>query len=484
MKSIFHLPKKLSSKLALLLVTAVSVAGFGVNAVANSNLMEGNVQSLNVTRGQTAYQDTTSASDGEVVQVQVWFHNRENPNGEQANNTTVKVSIPENQPGQSQNITGTVTSDNFNTMTDTTTVALSDAKSSIDYIPGTAKYRYNKGAADGDQTCETGFDYAPERCYATVSISDNIIDSGVNLQSIRKQTLRGCNAHHETVTVQVRVKTPKPGIKIDKQVRVKGTSEWMTSNTAKPGETVEYKITYQNAGTTTHEAVEIRDNLPPNVTYVPGTTVLSNTGGKKTVADGVATSGIIIGNYLPGGGAYVYFDAKMPAADKLACGTTLFRNVAVAQPKGMNEFYNTADTRVEKKCQPNQPSYVCESLTIEKLGGRKVRVTVKAPASNGATFKHISLNFGDNTQPKVTNQLVNEYEYAKDGTYKIAATAVFTVNGEDKSVSSDACAASVTFGEVTPPELPSTGTGSLIGLFTVVTLAAAAAHSYISRKVA
>lgn len=488
MKSIFNrLPKKLSTKIALLFATLLGVAAFGAITVANSTLMEGNTRSLNVTRGQNDYQKTTNASDGEVVQVQVWLHNRENPNGERANNTVVKIGVPQNQPGTNQNITGTITSDNFNTVTDTTTVVLDDAKSSIEYIPGTAMYRYNKGAADGDQTCETGFDTPPARCYTTVKISDSVISGGVNLDSIRKTSLRGCNAHHETVTVQVRVKTPKPGIKINKQVRVKGASEWKTSNTAKPGETVEYLITYQNAGTTTHKSVEIRDNLPPKVTYVSGSTKLINTSGTKSVADGVAATGIKIGNYLPGAGAYVMFEAKMPTTDKLACGTTLLRNVAVAQPEGMNEFYNTADTKVTKTCEekPEEPKYVCESLDLEKLGGRKIRVTVKAPASNGATFKQISLNFGDGSDVKVTDQLVNEYEYAMDGTYSIAASVTFTVDGKDKTVSSDACTAMVTFETPeSPEELPKTGAGSLIGLFTIVTLAAAAAHSVISRRVA
>src|SRR5690554_2886278 len=126
--------RNIRSKLAILLVTLMSIVGFGAMTAANSNLMEGNTRSLNVTRGQTQYQQTTNASDDEVVQVQVWLHNRENPAGERANNTVVRVAVPQNQPGTNQNITGTITSDNFNTVTDTTRVVLDDATSSIEYI--------------------------------------------------------------------------------------------------------------------------------------------------------------------------------------------------------------------------------------------------------------------------------------------------------------------------------------------------------------
>ncbi len=483
MKNIIRLPQKLAAKLALLFVALLSVVGFGAVTAANSNLMEGYTRSLNVTRGETQYQQTTNASDDEVVQVQVWLHNRENPDGERANNTTVMISVPQNQPGEKQNITGTITSDNFNTVTDVTTVVLDNPESSIEYIPGTAKYRYNKGAAEGDKSCETGFEVPPAHCYEIVQISDNVIGGGVNLDTIRKTPLRGCNAHHETVTIQVRVRTPKPGIKIDKQVRVKGATEWKVSNTAKPGDTVEYLLAYQNAGNTTHNEVLIRDNLPPVVTYVPGSTKLINSAGTKSVADGVTTTGIIVGNYVSGAGAYVMFEAKMPTADELDCGVTEFRNVGVARPKDMNEFYNTAITKVEKKCEePEKPSFVCESVKVEKLGGRKVRVTVKAPASGGATFRSVTINFGDGSQALVTDKLVNEYEYQNNGTYQIAASVTFRVNGEDKTVTSDACKASVTFDKEKPTELPNTGAGSLIGLVAATSVAGGVAHNVVARR--
>lgn len=487
------------SKLALLMVTLLSIAGLGAISAANSNLMEGYTRSLNVTRGQTQYQQTTNASDDEVVQVQVWLHNRENPAGERANNTVVRVAVPQNQPGANQNITGTITSDNFNTVTDTTTVVLDDATSAIEYIPGTAKYRYNKGAADGDQSCETGFDTPPERCYATVQISDSVIAGGVNLDTIRKTPLRGCNAHHETVTVQVRVKSNKKrAYSIEKTARLKGENReaWRENVNAAPGQNVEWKIEFKNNGTTQLEDVIILDQVPGGLKAIPGTVKLYNTSnpnGYTYPNSAVQANGsqvnVNVGTYNPGSNAIVTFETKMPSLTELECGTNKFLNLAYATPKGSGTVNDGATAKVEgDECEePEKPSYVCESLTVEKIGGRKVRATVKAPAAGGAQFKHVVINFGDGSEPKTTTNLVNEHEYQADGTYKITAHVTFTVDGADKTVSSEACEAVVTFKDVPPttpevPELPKTGAGSVIGLFTVITSAAAVAHSAFSRR--
>ncbi len=478
------------SKFALLMVALLSIAGLGAVSAANSNLMEGYTRSLNVTRGQTQYQQTTNASDDEVVQVQVWLHNRENPAGERANNTVVRVAVPQNQPGANQNITGTITSDNFNTVTDTTTVVLDDATSAIEYIPGTAKYRYNKGAADGDQSCETGFDTPPERCYATVQISDSVIAGGVNLDTIRKTPLRGCNAHHETVTVQVRVKSNKErAYSVQKTARLKGESReaWRESVEAAPGQNVEWKIEFKNNGTAQLEDVIILDQVPGGLKAIPGTVKLYNTSNPNgytypnsaVQADGSQVN-VNVGTYNPGSNAIVTFETKMPSLSELECGTNRFLNLAYATPKGSGTVNDGATAKVEgDEC--DQPSYKCEAVSIEKLGGRKVRVSVKAPSNGGAQFKHATINFGDGSDPKTTTSLVSEYEYKTDGTFKVTAQVTFTVDGVDRTVSSEACEATVTFTTPTP-ELPKTGASSLIGLFTIVTSATAVAHNVVSRR--
>src|SRR5690606_21972011 len=139
-------------------------------------------------------------------------------------------TVPNSQ-GKTQVINGTSRSDNGNTISDNTTVNLSLERARVEYIPGTAKFRYNKGAADGDKSCQTGTQFPPERCYTTVKISDNVVTSaeGVNLDDVRGGPLTGCNAYHETVTIQVRVVADV--VSVNKYVRHvgQGADDWKTS---------------------------------------------------------------------------------------------------------------------------------------------------------------------------------------------------------------------------------------------------------------
>ncbi len=476
---------KLSAFVALL---AVSLFGF-VQAVTSAPvLMEGHVQSLNVTAGQTTYQDTTSAKIDEVVQVQLWHHNREMPTGEKAKNTVVKFGVP-NQQGKTQVISGSSTSDNGNTISDTTTVNLSVDRARVEYIPGTAKFRYNKGAASGDVSCQTGVDFPPERCYTTVTISDNVVSGGVNLDSVRGGPLTGCNAFHETVTIQVRVKADV--VSVNKYVRHKGqdASAWKVSTTAKPGDELEYLIRFKNEGNTQLRDVKVGDNLPKYNSYVNGTTMLQNgenPNGVKITSDNITKGGIDVGHYNPGAVGYVWFGAKLdPISAYEKCGTYDVRNVGVVRPAGMNEFYNTAQVLIDVECkeEPKSPVYSCDLLEVKKLTGRKVEAKLaKYTAAGGATFKDVNYDFGDG-QTLLTNKTTVEHEYAKDGTYSVRATVRFNVDGKVVSHTSDNCVKSVSFTTppTTPPttSLPNTGPGDVAAVFALTTVLGAAAHRFV-----
>jgi uncharacterized repeat protein (TIGR01451 family) len=465
------LPKRL---LGLAAVAAVAIA-LPVSSIAATDVkLEGSLGVANVTAGDNTYKPSVNASYDQVVKIQAFYHNQEAPDsGKIAQNLKVKIDIPKT-PGKTQVVKTNIAGSNTNTITDQVTVNLDRADAYLEYIPGSAVWRHNAGTNSSVNIVDT-------------KISDEVV---YGAGGVVVENAKPCYNFAATVTVLARVRVP--GIQIDKQVRVKGQTAWTTSNTAKPGETLEYQIAYKNAGNSTHNSVLIRDNLPPKMQYVAGSTKLKNTNGVKSVADGVTTTGIIVGSYLPGGAAYVLFEVKVPTADKLACGMTEFRNVGIAKPKDMNEFYNTAITKVDKKCEePNKPSYSCDLFKIEKVSGRTIRVTdFKTSQANGATFKNVVINWGDNTTPLTTNNAVGQaHKYAKDGTYGIVATATFTVNGQDKTATSSGCEASVTFGSepkeppVTPPTtpevLPNTGAGDIAGLFAAVTIAGAVAHKFV-----
>lgn len=477
------LPGRVLASLAVTTLAASALAApITAKLTAAPVLMEGDVKSLNVTAGETEYKDSTNAKTDEVVQVRLWHHNREMPTAEKANNTVVKFAVP-NAQGKTQVITGTSSSDNGNTISDTTTVNLALERSRVEYIPGSAKFRYNKGAADGDTSCQTGINFPPERCYATVAVSDDVVSGGVNLDNYRGGPLTGCNAYHETVVIQVRVRTDV--VTVNKYVRHvgEGADDWATSTTAAPGDDLEYLIRFQNKGNTELEDVMVGDNMPKYNTYVNGTTMLQNgafPNGTEITNDNITKGGINVGDYMPGAAGYVWFKIKIdPVSAFEKCGTYDVRNVGVVRPKGMNEHYNTAQVLIKVECdeEPENPVYSCDLLKAELTGSRKYRFSVDTTAQGGASIKQYHFNFGDGSDELLTTNSVAEHTFPSEGSFKIVATVDFDVDNSIQSVSGESC--TVTINTQIPPELPNTGAGDIIGIFVATTVAASLAHKFV-----
>jgi hypothetical protein len=253
-------------------------------------------------------------------------------------------------------------------------------------------------------------------------------------------------------------------------------------------------ITYTNAGNTKQNNVVIRDSLPLTMSLVPGSTKVTNStypNGQLVSNDNITHGGITIGNYSPGAVAYITFRVKVPAADKLECGNTVFNNVGVARPEGMQEYFDIATTTVNKECQPEQPQpqYSCTAFEVTKGENRTVTVSKFTTSQKNATFKNVVIDWGENgVQPLSTNKAVGQaHQYAADGTYTITATAHFSTAKDNDVTSTNGCVATVTFSTTpTPPEtpekpevLPSTGAGSVIGLFAVTAAVASAAYYFV-----
>lgn len=393
LKSVKNLPK---SMLFLALSFAMAALPLVGTVQATTNLMEGHVKSKNITAGDAEYKDVTNAKVDEVVQVQLWHHNRENPAGEKVKNTKVKFDVPSTS-GKKQVITGTSSSDNGNTIQDTTTVHLSLERARLDYIEGSAKFRYNKGAAEGDKSCHTGFEYPAERCYATVSISDEVVKGGVNLDQYRGGPLTGCNAYHETVIIQVRAMAD--AVSVNKFVRHEGggVDDWKTSISAQPGDRLEYMIRFKNEGNTKLNDVIVGDNLPKYHRYVEGTTMLSNSNypsGVKINSDNLTKGGINVGNYKPGAVGLVWFTAELNDIEAYEkCGKYDLRNVGIVKPKGMVEYYNTAKVDINVVCEedekPEQPEVKGEQApTVLPETGAGAVAGIFAATSAAGTVVH------------------------------------------------------------------------------------------------
>ncbi len=434
----------------------------------------------NMTAGDTSYSSSVNAKYNDVMKVQVIYNDTEDAGSTKtANNVHVKFSVP-NAVGTNQVINTTTSADNVTTVKGSATAVLSRNDAELQYIPGTAVWKH-ANTANGPLTVEQ-------------KISDDVVTAanGVNLGNENP-----CQAG--SVTIQVGVVVPT--VSVTKSVRALGTSTWKNTIDAKAGEVVQFMIAYKNTGTTEEDNVVVRDNLPPDTSLVPGTTYLKNstypTGlGKLSTSDALATNGINITNYAPGGAAYVTFNVQLPGDDKLQCGDNTFTNVGVVKPQGLSEFYNTAYVHITKTCAAT-PTYSCNAFEIT-ADNASHKVTVgkfDQSATNGATFKNVVISWGDNSDALTTNNVVGQtHSYSADGTYSVTATAHFTVNNADVTATDANCAKTVTFSSTKPPvvttvstpvqptTLVNTGPGQLAGLFVAITIAGMVAYRSLLKR--
>lgn len=133
--------------------------------------------------------------------------------------------------------------------------------------------------------------------------NDNIVGSNIEInEEIRSSNSHSIDNDYEFI--------------IFNQVRLAdGTDkEWKPSVDAKVGDIVEFRIEYINTSSYTHNNVGIRDVLPKNLEYIPGTTKLKNVTYPDwlyNTDDTIATEGINIGHYAPNSNGIVYFQAKV-----------------------------------------------------------------------------------------------------------------------------------------------------------------------------
>lgn len=469
------LPKRIA---AVGIVALASALPFAASAASMVNISA----TTNVANASTngSWSSSANASYNQVVDIEVVYDNNQPAgSGQVASNLRVKINIP-TAAGATQTVTTTTSADNSNTVHGTATVNLSNAAGYLQYIPGTATWKHAV-SANSNQT-------------VTQNVSDDVV---LNANGLVLENENPCQAG----SIQVQARVMVPGVSINKQVRIKGTSAWSTSITANPGQTVQYLISYANTGNAVENSVVIGDKLPNGVTYVPGTSFVANDSAPNgtAVADGVTTSGIAIGTYNPGANAFVIFNATLPSADQLACGSNLLRNIATAQPQGMNYYWNTADVTISKTCtQPSQPTYSCDLFTAAPGDNRTVTVNgFKDTATNGATFNNVVIAWGDQTTPLTTNNPVGQtHQYSAYGSYTLTATAHFTVNGKDVTAT-NSCTQTVSFTApntpttpttpITPTSttLPNTGAGNVIGLFLGATIVSTVGYRlFLARRLA
>lgn len=292
--------------------------------------------------GPGNWKDDITVEPGKEYLVQMYVHNNAATSlNLVATNTRVMANVP-TTTGKSVQIDGFITADNasptqvwdqarFNSTTDF----------NVAYVPGSAKL-YNKPSG------VNGF-----------NLSDSIVTSSGALVGYDKLDgkVPGCFNYSGYVSFKVKPQFAKTAnFTVNKQVRKTGTTGWSKSATVNPGDSVDYLVEYKNVGEARTNNVTLKDTLPAGVSYVAGTTTVTNTtapNGVK-VMDGITTStGVNIGDYNTGANAFTKFTAKVATADKLACGVNTLKNVVRAETQyGWKE--STADITVTTTCKPNE----------------------------------------------------------------------------------------------------------------------------------
>lgn len=413
--------------------------------------------------------------DGEEIYLRVYVHNNAasslngtNFNGTGvAKNTKLRIWLP-SVTDSVMRANAYISADNASPKEVADTADFYDAggqKFSISYVPGSA-VAYNNAVGQ-----------------AGMKLSDSIVTTGAPLgYTSPNGVFPGCFQYANVVMLKVKVKMQTPDFTVNKQVskiQSDGKYTWGENATIKTGETVAYQIRFANTGNTQLDNVVLRDLLPKDMKIVPGSTLVKY-GSDPTVKPAgndsiVANGGLNVGSYSVGSGAVLMFKATLDATGA-TCGK--LTNTAEARVNGMVTT-DIADVTVD--CA-NKPVFSCDALNLVIGDNRKVTATVNVTAAGGATYKTTSFNFGDKTPVVITDKTTADHTYAADGTYVIAATPSFMVNGTLVDAPSDACVKTVTFkpGQppVTPPptEIPNTGAGSTLGLFVGSVLVSAAAY--------
>lgn len=223
-----------------------------------------------------------------------------------------------------------------------------------------------------------------------VKVSDNLTTKGINIGNYANQanayikfsaTVTGenlaCGANTlrnvakaesdfgaKTDTADVIVQkdcTPPPVVKKNPSYDLIKTVD---RKTAKPGETINYTLTFKNTGDQDLTNVIIRDQLPAKVSWTNVKVNVKNGEGvsnqKELFADGLKIAKVNVG-----GSVTVKISAKIAAAAKFDCGETALLNKAESKTDQKKDQANNADednaknnsakTVVSKECEPETP---------------------------------------------------------------------------------------------------------------------------------
>ncbi len=445
-----HMPKSLAA--VVLIATSIAMAMPADALAAQSVRIATSAGIANISAGNKKYHQSISAKSGQKIFVAVSFKTMEAANsGKTAKNVHVTFTLPTGT-GTSKTITIKVKASNSNTTTNHLGIQAANSGLKFAYTPGTAVLWY------GTTTHRKLSDRA-------ITSNDGVV---INSLAASKQ---------DSISFYGTLKAAaKPGVKVSNQSQVVGkSSHFSAKNTAMPGDTLKYRLTFKNSGNITEKNVVLRDKMSTGETLVPNSTVVfvNNSNGKRTTSNQIAANGLTVGAFKPGATAIVEFEAKLASSSQLACSVTEINNVGSAQPKGMKAVTATATTDINNACT----TPVCTAFSVTPGDNRTAEITkFQTSANHGATFSKAVIDWGDGATLTTDKPQGKKHQYTNSDQRTVRATAHFQVNGQDKT--STCPAATIAFSQpttptsatttavtTTPQQLVNTGAGNIFGLF-------------------
>jgi len=330
---------KFKSALGWILSCAILVQAFAFAIPAKAtessprfNFLESDWELLrgaNRTTNQQDWSDPVSGTAGDTFAGIIYYHNGHINTA--AENTRIKVSIPNETTNNAAVITGSISADNADTITDTyieddngnlhlegksgLTLNL-DQEAKLSLVPGSVKWFPNFVSMSSSQMAlplgQTGNEIT----------SNGII---VGLPKDGKLVIEGCWPYIGYVTFLVKSeRVAQPELTINKTVRnlTKGETAFVKKNYAKPGDVLEYSVIVNNGGAGEAENLYLTDTIPANTSYVKGSTYVAKNGGAfDNIADGITGDGIALGSFSKDDVAEVRFKVKV--SQGVANGETL-----------------------------------------------------------------------------------------------------------------------------------------------------------------
>lgn len=300
--------------------------------------------------GAANYVDSVDLIPGKEYEVYTYYHNnaKDSLNSKENNyrgvalDVKLKLNLPSVvEKGSKVRVLSTISASNSKPLSvwDSSAITSSQRTVALRYIQGSASIR-TKGSINGQALP-----------------GEKLFGDGMLLgYSALNGALPGCDQYSGVVTY--RFKADYADFNVSKTVSKNGVNNFAENQAVKPGEKVDFKITYNNTGTVYQNNVHIRDILPVGMSLVPGTTRITTPGdpaGKILNDNIISANGINIGNYSYGASATVMLTAVVDAS-KLVCGVNnLTNNAQVITQNGTKS--DTAKVTVDRTCTPTEKQF-------------------------------------------------------------------------------------------------------------------------------